>query len=161
MIIVSDITGSCIAYKLLLDDPARSIVILEARQACSGATRPHHGQRLISLHVAAVNLPLARNSQTSDDSSVNPFISARLRTTLAEHFRSENWGCNGERLMEWTGSMGYTKDREPIIGEVPDQKGLFICAGFNGHGRSSPISASFAFVLAILGVALIEKIAWR
>lgn len=31
--------------------------------------------------------------------------------------------------------MGYTKDRQPVIGEAPGQKGLYICAGFDGHGK--------------------------
>jgi glycine/D-amino acid oxidase-like deaminating enzyme len=37
--------------------------------------------------------------------------------------------------MEWTGIMGYTKDRQPIIGQAPGQDGLWFCAGFNGHGE--------------------------
>lgn len=38
--------------------------------------------------------------------------------------------------MEWTGIMGYTKDEQPIIGQAPGQDGLWICAGFHGHGKS-------------------------
>ncbi|KAI1872387.1 uncharacterized protein JN550_004106 [Neoarthrinium moseri] len=34
----------------------------------------------------------------------------------------------------WTGIMGYTEDGEPHIGKVPSKEGLYICAGFNGHG---------------------------
>ncbi|KAH6648055.1 FAD dependent oxidoreductase [Truncatella angustata] len=34
----------------------------------------------------------------------------------------------------WTGIMGYTEDNEPHIGKVPSKEGLYICAGFNGHG---------------------------
>jgi glycine/D-amino acid oxidase-like deaminating enzyme len=30
--------------------------------------------------------------------------------------------------------MGFTADEQPVIGEVPSQEGLWICAGFNGHG---------------------------
>jgi len=37
--------------------------------------------------------------------------------------------------MEWTGIMGYTKDEQPIIGQAPGQDGLWICAGFHGHGK--------------------------
>ena len=37
--------------------------------------------------------------------------------------------------MEWTGIMGYTFDSQPIVGEDPDREGLWICAGFNGHGK--------------------------
>jgi len=33
--------------------------------------------------------------------------------------------------------MGYTPDKQPIIGEAPDQPGLWICAGFHGHGENT------------------------
>lgn len=40
--------------------------------------------------------------------------------------------AKGEGLMRtWTGVMGYTIDRLPLIGQVPDRPGLFIAAGFN------------------------------
>jgi len=42
-IIGSGITGAAIAYKLLESEPSVSIVILEARQACSGATGRNGG----------------------------------------------------------------------------------------------------------------------
>ncbi|OTA85205.1 hypothetical protein M434DRAFT_400225 [Hypoxylon sp. CO27-5] len=34
----------------------------------------------------------------------------------------------------WTGIMGYSADDAPHIGHVPSKPGLYICAGFNGHG---------------------------
>lgn len=32
--------------------------------------------------------------------------------------------------------MGVTADHHPFVGEAPGQEGLWICAGFNGHGES-------------------------
>ncbi|KAI1772827.1 FAD dependent oxidoreductase [Hypoxylon cercidicola] len=34
----------------------------------------------------------------------------------------------------WTGIMGYSADSAPHIGPVPSKPGLYVCAGFNGHG---------------------------
>lgn len=34
----------------------------------------------------------------------------------------------------WTGIMGYSADSLPHVGSVPGREGLFILAGFNGHG---------------------------
>ncbi|KAI0157577.1 FAD dependent oxidoreductase [Xylariaceae sp. FL1272] len=34
----------------------------------------------------------------------------------------------------WTGIMGYTADDLPHVGHVPGKDGLYICAGFIGHG---------------------------
>ncbi|KAI1444840.1 FAD dependent oxidoreductase [Annulohypoxylon stygium] len=34
----------------------------------------------------------------------------------------------------WTGIMGYSADDAPHVGPVSSKPGLYICAGFNGHG---------------------------
>jgi glycine/D-amino acid oxidase-like deaminating enzyme len=34
----------------------------------------------------------------------------------------------------WTGTMGFSKDGLPWVGEVPGRQGLFLSAGFTGHG---------------------------
>ncbi|KAI0104849.1 FAD dependent oxidoreductase [Nemania sp. FL0031] len=34
----------------------------------------------------------------------------------------------------WTGIMGYTPDDLPHVGPVPGREGLYVCAGFIGHG---------------------------
>ena len=56
-------------------------------------------------------------------------------------------------LQEWTGIMGYTADMHPLVGEAPGQEGLWICAGFHGHGESIDRSMSFS-KLTYLGMAL-------
>ena len=70
----------------------------------------------------------------TDDSAIHPVISKYLKQAPTELFGQENWGDPGEFVAEWTGIMGVTVDGEPILGEVPGKKGLWICAGFNGHG---------------------------
>jgi glycine/D-amino acid oxidase-like deaminating enzyme len=44
----------------------------------------------------------------------------------------ENTGAEIDKI--WTGVMGYSYDSNPHIGAVPDKRGQFILAGFNGHG---------------------------
>ncbi|KAL3474549.1 phosphoenolpyruvate phosphomutase-domain-containing protein [Aspergillus californicus] len=45
------------------------------------------------------------------------------------------WDDSGAYVKEiWTGIMGYSVDSSPHIGEVPDQPGKYICAGYDGHG---------------------------
>jgi glycine/D-amino acid oxidase-like deaminating enzyme len=36
---------------------------------------------------------------------------------------------------EWTGIMGFSRDECPWVGGVPGQEGLWVCAGYTGHGR--------------------------
>ncbi|KAI0531934.1 FAD dependent oxidoreductase [Xylaria digitata] len=44
----------------------------------------------------------------------------------------------------WTGTMGYTSDDLPHVGAVPGKKGLYICAGFIGHGMPNVLLSAKA-----------------
>ena len=82
-------------------------------------------------------MPLEENSGVFDDSVVHPGVSKYLSDAPLRHFALQEWGedcADGRLVQEWTGIMGYTPDHEPIIGEAEGGKGLWICAGFNGHG---------------------------
>jgi hypothetical protein len=49
-----------------------------------------------------------------------------------------DWGeeAEGEGLTKvWSGILGYSKDMLPLVGEIPEKDGLFIAAGFSGHGQ--------------------------
>ncbi|KAI1391455.1 FAD dependent oxidoreductase [Hypoxylon trugodes] len=47
----------------------------------------------------------------------------------------EGWeGRETKTERVWTGIMAYSADDSPHIGRVPSKPGLYICAGFNGHG---------------------------
>ena len=74
----------------------------------------------------------------TDDTSVNPVISKYLTETTPRLF-GQRWGEDdkeGRVRREWTGIMGHSSDGFPFVGEVEgDQnKGLFVCASFQGHG---------------------------
>jgi glycine/D-amino acid oxidase-like deaminating enzyme len=99
-------------------------------------------------------LPEAGASEygTVDDSSLNPEVSTYLHGSLEGYFGVENWGKNtgdagSERIVqEWTGIMGATADGRPFVGEVPGSKGMWISAGFNGHGMVLCLKAAEALV---------------
>ncbi|KAI9740281.1 MAG: hypothetical protein M1834_004859 [Cirrosporium novae-zelandiae] len=44
----------------------------------------------------------------------------------------EDSGAHTDKV--WTGILGYTSDKAPHVGSVPDKPGQYIVAGFNGHG---------------------------
>ncbi|CAI6332594.1 unnamed protein product [Periconia digitata] len=80
---------------------------------------------------------------TVDDSRLNDEVSEYLRGTLTGYFGSAH--MNGDAtgniedtryntVQEWTGIMGATADGLPFVGEIPGKKGMWILAGFNGHG---------------------------
>ncbi|KFY42948.1 hypothetical protein V494_02150, partial [Pseudogymnoascus sp. VKM F-4513 (FW-928)] len=89
--------------------------------------------------------------KTFDDSTINPAISDYLNNAGATVFGEENWGEKGESLQEWTGIIGSTADRHPFVGEAPGQEGLWICAGFNGHGMGLAFQSADALVGLVTG----------
>jgi len=50
---------------------------------------------------------------------------AASRPSPAAEFRAVN---------EWTGIMGFSRDERPWIGPVPNKPGVFLSAGYTGHG---------------------------
>ncbi|USP76171.1 uncharacterized protein yc1106_03445 [Curvularia clavata] len=90
-----------------------------------------------------------------DDGSLNPTISKYLRETLKGYHGTENWGEKSDAeaadrvVQEWTGIMGATADGQPFVGEVPGEKGLWVSAGFNGHGMVLCLKSAEALVKMI------------
>jgi glycine/D-amino acid oxidase-like deaminating enzyme len=89
----------------------------------------------------------------TDDSALNPEISKHLRSCLANYFGS-HWGkdnTQGRVVREWSGIMGFTADHLPFIGEMPGEKDLWVCAGFQGHGMVLAWLCARALVAMIAG----------
>ena len=99
-------------------------------------------------------LPAAGPSEygTVDDGNLNPEISKYLHESLTGYFSAENWGEASKEeearrvVQEWTGIMGATADGRPFVGEVPGKKGMWISAGFNGHGMVLCLKSAEALV---------------
>lgn len=73
---------------------------------------------------------------TVDDASDDKVIMDYLEQSTTTYF-GRNWGADhpdGRVRMKWTGIMGYTPDQRPLVGRVPGDSGLFVAAGFQGHG---------------------------
>lgn len=111
----------------------------------------------------AIGGGLARQSEEGvaeygsvNDAVLNQDISTYLHASLPGYFGS-NW-CNEDDtgssvLQEWTGIMGVTADGRPFVGKVPTTKGVWISAGFNGHGMVLCLKAAKALVEMIGGVS--------
>jgi gamma-glutamylputrescine oxidase len=85
-----------------------------------------------------------------DDSVVEPAVSRGLREFLPRHFPA----LAGVRIEhEWTGIMGYTADRAPLVGPWPAQPGEYVAVGFNGHGMPMAFLAARAVAEMIAGRA--------
>lgn len=75
----------------------------------------------------------------SDDDEVDENVAKYLRANLPRLLCSTG-DEQGEREAElqathqWTGIMGFSRDNLPWVGEVPSSAGLFVLAGYTGHG---------------------------
>ncbi|KAK4182826.1 putative fad dependent oxidoreductase [Podospora australis] len=72
----------------------------------------------------------------ADDAAISQEISEYLTETTPNYF-GEEWGEDdkeGRVRKEWTGVMGFGPDGFPFVGEVPDEKGLWVSSCFQGHG---------------------------
>jgi glycine/D-amino acid oxidase-like deaminating enzyme len=94
------------------------------------------------------------------DDKIDEELAERLRRSLRPALKLRPWGEKEEEELkaryEWTGIMGYTTDGHPFVGEVPEELGggrggLWVSAGYNGHGM--PVAARCAVAVSemILG----------
>jgi glycine/D-amino acid oxidase-like deaminating enzyme len=96
----------------------------------------------------------------SDDSSIDPPAAIYLRQELSKVLDLKNDGQEMKASYEWSGIMGFSRDDRPWVGEVSDDlnlgggKGLFICAGFTGHGMPNACLSAKAAVEIMMGTGL-------
>ena len=75
-------------------------------------------------------------------------MSAALHAFLPRHF-PDLAGVPVEH--EWTGIMGFTPDRAPLVGPLPGSPGEYVAAGFHGHGMPMAFLAAKAVAEMIAG----------
>lgn len=91
---------------------------------------------------------------TSDDGVVDEHVSRRLRAAL--HKTLTGFPASLPATHEWTGIMGYSADNHPWVGPVPEQLGgadggLWISAGYTGHGMPVAARTGIAVAQMVLG----------
>lgn len=96
----------------------------------------------------------------SDDTQIGAPCIENLSTILPKLF-SKGWkdGEKPEVRKIWSGIMGFTADRLPIIGSLPleytkrgEEGGEWIAAGFNGYGMPLCWSSGEAVAKMLLGI---------
>ncbi|KAG9588060.1 FAD dependent oxidoreductase, partial [Aureobasidium melanogenum] len=90
----------------------------------------------------------------SDDGEVDANVAKYLRTALPRLLLSGERKKGKEELQathEWTGIMGFSRDSLPWVGEVPDHKGIFVAAGYTGHGMPNAWLCGKSVATMVLG----------
>ena len=83
---------------------------------------------------------------TSDDSNCDPVIIKYLENCTADNYDGF-WGDDdpkGRVYAAWSGIMGYSADEFPLVGQVPDEEGLYIAVSFQGSGMVLSFSCAGA-----------------
>ncbi|ORY68753.1 FAD dependent oxidoreductase [Pseudomassariella vexata] len=90
---------------------------------------------------AAMDLSL----RTPEETTTSPVHAAQ----------GENNKQDLEASFEWTGIMGYSRDAAPWVGAVPSSlgggEGLWVCAGYTGHGMPNAALCAKAVVDMMVG----------
>jgi len=68
-----------------------------------------------------------------------------------EAYLTELLGRTPRITHRWAGLMGYTRDFLPLVGELPDREGVWVSAGYSGHGNVLGFACGEAVAHAILG----------
>lgn len=96
----------------------------------------------------------------SDDSSIDPPAAAYLRSELNVVLDLQNDDEELPASFEWSGIMGYSRDGHPWVGEVCERfgckEGMFVCAGFSGHGMPNTWLSAAAAAGMLLGKSIEE-----
>lgn len=101
---------------------------------------PHAGIVLGVYNTTAVNAGLCEWKDilnVEDDSAVLPSFDSWLRNYCRTAF--EGWGAEGPgegAARVWSGVLAGSADLIPLIGAVRGKPGLWVAAGFHGHGMA-------------------------
>lgn len=91
----------------------------------------------------------------SDDSDIDQPAASYLRHELVKILDLPKDEAELSASFEWSGIMGFSKDDRPWVGQVPEilggGKGLWICAGFTGHGMPNASLCAKAVVDMMMG----------
>lgn len=86
------------------------------------------------------------SGEVGTEEGLNPAIQTQL-DAVAEGI------CRGRVGIDhrWSGIMGFTPDRRPLVGEVPESPGLFLAAGYSGHGLAMAFRSAKLVVNGVVG----------
>ncbi|KAG9017179.1 hypothetical protein FRB90_001445 [Tulasnella sp. 427] len=122
---------------------------------CPNSERP-----LIILGGGRESSPWETN--VTDDSVLDETVGGTLRKFLPAVY-PESFSKSSLPEFEWTGIMGYTKTRDPIVGLVSTSdnrpSGEYVSVGYSGHGM--PRAFACAEVIAEMIVAKRTARAWE
>ena len=90
----------------------------------------------------------------ADDSAIDAAVAAYLRRALPQLLELGGAVRPGDALAPaavWSGIMAYSRDNHPWVGPLPARPGVWLCAGYTGHGMPNATLCARALVHMVLG----------
>ncbi len=90
-----------------------------------------------------------RDLDVTGETGIELELHPEIQSTL-ENFATQ---IAGERVpieYRWSGIMGFTPDSLPLVGAVPGRPGMWIAAGYSGHGVSMAFNCGIEAARALL-----------
>ena len=84
----------------------------------------------------------ARSLFEADEYTAADWNTEQVTRTLLDEIRRLLDAPELEIDRQWTGTQGFTADRSPIVGTIPDEQGLHFAVGFSGYGNSMGLVAA-------------------
>jgi glycine/D-amino acid oxidase-like deaminating enzyme len=75
----------------------------------------------------------------------------RIQTAIEAGVRA--LGSAAPVTHRWAGTMGFTPDGLPLVGEVASRPGVYLCAGYTGHGMAFAFNCARALAAHLTGGA--------
>jgi gamma-glutamylputrescine oxidase len=88
----------------------------------------------------------ALDEENTAEEVTTPLIQGHL-----ERFVQELTGGSPPITHRWAGIFGTTPDRLPLVGLVPGHEGVWVSAGYSGHGNVMGLACGELVAQAILG----------
>jgi gamma-glutamylputrescine oxidase len=70
-----------------------------------------------------------------------------------ERYLRDDVGVHAGITHRWTGTVGYTEDRRPVVGPVPGRPGLWVAGGYSGTGNVQGFLAGRELADTVAGTA--------
>jgi gamma-glutamylputrescine oxidase len=75
-----------------------------------------------------------------------------------ERYLREDVGVEAAVTHRWTGTVGYSDDRRPYVGQVPGRPGLWVAGGYSGTGNVPGFLAGMCLADMVAGTAAGEPL---
>ena len=86
---------------------------------------------------------LHRDEEVGYEDTTTPALQSSLAQYLRDHFPGL---AEARPVRRWSGTMGFSPDGQPVVGEVPGLAGVIAATGFTGHGMG--VAVRFGQLLA-------------